>query len=156
MKKLFSLILMALISSQMWAAMVYAHYYTGSNNTMGKIGINMSPSWPTTSAPSGGSVYVTGSSTQVRLNAEALSGYTFGGWYDETGALISSSAQYLWTYGSHTGSSKGAYAKFTATGGGSALDETAGEAKAVKVLRNGQLFIEKNGKIYNALGIETS
>ena len=119
MKKLISLIFVALISSQMWAAMVYAHYYTGSNNTMGKIGINMSSSWPTTSAPSSGYVYVSGSSTNVRLNAEALSGYTFGGWYDETGALISSSAQYLWTYGSHTGSSKGAYAKFTATGGGS-------------------------------------
>lgn len=120
MKKLFSLILVALISSQMWGAMVYAHYATGSSNTMGKIGINMSSSWPSTSAPSSGYVYVSGTSTNVRLAAEALSGYTFVGWYSDASAttLISTNAQYLWTYGSNTGSSKGAYAKFVASGGG--------------------------------------
>ena len=120
MKKLFSLLIVALISSQMWGAMVYAHYATGSSNTMGKIGINMSSSWPSTSAPSLGYVYVTGNSTNVRLAAEALSGYTFVGWYSDASAttLISNNAQYLWTYGSNTGSSKGAYAKFVASGGG--------------------------------------
>lgn len=34
------------------------------------------------------------------------------------------------------------------------LDNTMDEAKAVKVLRNGQLFIEKNGKTYNAMGVQ--
>ena len=35
-----------------------------------------------------------------------------------------------------------------------ALDNTADEAKAVKYFKNGQLFIEMNGKTYNAQGIE--
>ena len=33
-----------------------------------------------------------------------------------------------------------------------AIDNTEAEVKAVKVIRNGQLFIEKNGVIYNAQG----
>ena len=40
------------------------------------------------------------------------------------------------------------------TGSGTALDNTADEAKAVKYFKNGQLFIEMNGKTYNAQGIE--
>ena len=35
-----------------------------------------------------------------------------------------------------------------------ALDNTAADTKAIKRLVNGQLLIEKNGKIYNALGVE--
>ena len=34
------------------------------------------------------------------------------------------------------------------------IDNTEDAVKAVKVIRNGQLFIEKNGKTYNALGAE--
>ncbi len=33
-----------------------------------------------------------------------------------------------------------------------ALDNAEANVKAVKVLRNGQLFIEKNGHVYNVLG----
>lgn len=36
----------------------------------------------------------------------------------------------------------------------SAIINTADEVKAVKVLRNGQLFIEKNGVLYNAQGVK--
>ena len=35
----------------------------------------------------------------------------------------------------------------------SAIDNTNAEIKAMKVIRNGQLFIEKNGHIYNAFGV---
>ena len=38
--------------------------------------------------------------------------------------------------------------------GGTGIDHTAVEAKAVKSFRNGQLVIEKSGKTYNALGVE--
>lgn len=38
--------------------------------------------------------------------------------------------------------------------GGTGIDNTAVEAKAVKSFRNGQLVIEKSGKTYNALGVE--
>ena len=138
MKKLFSLIFVALISSQMWGAMVYAYYATGSNNTMGKIGINMSSSWPSTSAPSSGYVYVSGTSTNVRLAAEALSGYTFVGWYSDAAAtkLISNSAQYLWTYDS----GKKAYAKFSSTGGGggSGSGSGSGSSQTKNYTANGQ------------------
>ena len=37
-------------------------------------------------------------------------------------------------------------------GGGTALDNTEDEVKVVKVLRDGQLFIEKNGHVYNVFG----
>ena len=37
-------------------------------------------------------------------------------------------------------------------GGGTALDNTADEAKAVKRIENGMLIIEKNGHVYNAMG----
>lgn len=36
----------------------------------------------------------------------------------------------------------------------SAIEETNADPKAAKFIRNGQLFIEKNGKTYNAIGIE--
>ncbi len=35
-----------------------------------------------------------------------------------------------------------------------ALEQTDANAKAVKILRNGMLLIEKNGKLYNAQGVE--
>ena len=35
-----------------------------------------------------------------------------------------------------------------------ALDNTHDEVKAIKRIENGQLVIEKNGKLYNALGQE--
>ena len=35
-----------------------------------------------------------------------------------------------------------------------ALEQTNADAKATKILRNGMLIIEKNGKLYNALGVE--
>ena len=41
---------------------------------------------------------------------------------------------------------------FPANGGGSALDNTNADAKAVKVIRNGQLVIIRDGVEYNALG----
>ena len=41
------------------------------------------------------------------------------------------------------------FEKGTAT----AIDNTEAEVKAVKVIRNGQLFIEKNGVLYNAQGV---
>ena len=36
----------------------------------------------------------------------------------------------------------------------SAIEETNADPKAAKFIRNGQLFIEKNGKTYNAIGVE--
>jgi hypothetical protein len=35
-----------------------------------------------------------------------------------------------------------------------AIDNTAADVKAIKTLRNGQLLIERDGKIYNALGVQ--
>ena len=35
-----------------------------------------------------------------------------------------------------------------------AIEQTNADAKATKILRNGMLVIEKNGKFYNALGAE--
>ena len=42
---------------------------------------------------------------------------------------------------------------FVAPTSGTAIDEVAGEAKAVKILKNGMLIIEKNGVKYNVLGV---
>ena len=39
-------------------------------------------------------------------------------------------------------------------GSASAISNTAIDTKAMKIIRNGQLFIIKNGKTYNALGAE--
>jgi hypothetical protein len=44
--------------------------------------------------------------------------------------------------------------EFTTTGVATAIDNIAVDAKAVKRFVNGQLIIEKNGKTYNALGVE--
>ena len=38
--------------------------------------------------------------------------------------------------------------------GATGVDNITTDVKATKVLRNGQLLIEKNGKIYNATGAE--
>lgn len=46
----------------------------------------------------------------------------------------------------------GGYIWMGSNGGGTAIDNTAVDAKATKVLRNGMLFIEKDGKTYNVLG----
>ena len=43
---------------------------------------------------------------------------------------------------------------FPDNGGGTALDNTAAENKAIKRLVNGQLLIEKKGKVFNAQGVE--
>ena len=40
------------------------------------------------------------------------------------------------------------------SGGTTAIDNTNADAKTTKILRNGMLVIEKNGKLYNALGVE--
>ena len=42
---------------------------------------------------------------------------------------------------------------FIAPNSGTAIDKVAGEAKAVKILKNGMLIIEKNGVKYNVLGV---
>ena len=44
--------------------------------------------------------------------------------------------------------------EFTLEGGATAIENTAVDTKAVKRIVNGQLLIEKNGKIYNAIGAE--
>ena len=46
-----------------------------------------------------------------------------------------------------------AHCIFIAPTSGTAIDEVAGEAKAVKILKNGMLIIEKNGVKYNVLGV---
>ena len=45
-------------------------------------------------------------------------------------------------------------ANYPITDSGTALEQTDANAKATKILRNGMLVIEKNGKFYNALGAE--
>lgn len=42
---------------------------------------------------------------------------------------------------------------YVAPNSGTAIDKVAGEAKAVKILKNGMLIIEKNGVKYNVLGV---
>ena len=46
-----------------------------------------------------------------------------------------------------------AHCIFIAPNSGTAIDKVAGEAKAVKILKNGMLIIEKNGVKYNVLGV---
>ena len=43
---------------------------------------------------------------------------------------------------------------FVEPNGGTGIDNTTVEGKAVKSLKNGILMIEKNGKVYNVIGME--
>ncbi len=45
-------------------------------------------------------------------------------------------------------------ALLTDNSGPTALEQTDANAKVIKILRNGMLLIEKNGKLYNAQGVE--
>ena len=76
------------------------------------------------------------------------SGKQFDGWYDAetSGTKVGDAGD---TYTPEANVTLYAYYS-TAT----ALDNTDASVKAVKYFKDGQLFIEKNGKIYNAMGIE--
>ena len=102
MKKLFSLILVALISSQMWAySYAYASFGSGSSSTMGTIYVSATNgSWSSTSASNS-------NSTTYYWKAEAKSGYKFVGWY------TSSTKPASWTtYGASTDNP---YSKFVSS-----------------------------------------
>ena len=53
---------------------------------------------------------------------------------------------------SNNGNGDGGFIKMKMNGWPTAIDNTNDAVKAVKVVRDGQLFIEKNGVIYNAQG----
>lgn len=95
MKKLFSLILVALISSQMWGYKVYYGYGYGSNSTQGKylcvkdnystytIPAANNSNWKTATASSTNYISPT-NSNYVHCAALANTGYKFKGWYKVT------------------------------------------------------------------------
>lgn len=89
-------------------------------------------------------------SGEVTLTATAASGYEFVGWFEENGTEISKDTPY--TYNAPN-EAKSVYARFKATGA-TALDEATDSKKAVKRIVDGQLVIEREGKLYNALGAE--
>lgn len=89
-------------------------------------------------------------SGEVTLTAAAAGGYEFVGWYDSENKELSKVSPY--TYNAPN-EEKSVYARFKATGA-TALDNTAVEVKAIKLMENGQLVIIKNGVKYNALGAE--
>ena len=102
MKKLFSLLIVALISSQMWAySYAYASFGSGCSSTMGSIFVSTSStSFSSTSASNS-------NSTTYYWKAEAKSGYKFVGWY------TSSTKPSSWTaYGASTSNP---YSKFVSS-----------------------------------------
>lgn len=56
---------------------------------------------------------------------------------------------FTWYYADNTLS-----VSFPSSGPGTAIDNNEAGVKAVKVIRDGKLFIEKNGKTFNAIGVE--
>ncbi|MBQ7698066.1 MAG: InlB B-repeat-containing protein [Paludibacteraceae bacterium] len=102
MKKLFSLLIVALVSSQMWAySYAYASFGSGCSSTMGNIFVSTSStSFSSTSASNS-------NSTTYYWKAEAKSGYKFVGWY------TSSTKPSSWTaYGASTSNP---YSKFVSS-----------------------------------------
>lgn len=88
------------------------------------------------------------STALILPEATAPSGYNFDGWYDAetSGKLVGKAgAEYTPT------ANITLYAYYSEATG---INDVENEIKAVKFFENGQLFIEKNGKIYNAMGQE--
>lgn len=80
------------------------------------------------------------------LPTPEVSGYTFKGWKN---AANNAAVDKNTAVGEV---SMVVYADLEAEGGETALNNTADEAKAVKYFKNGQIFIEKNGHVYNVFG----
>ena len=93
------------------------------------------------------------SGKSVTLTApDAKSKYVFKGWYDNaegTGVALEKNATYDATISAETT----VYAVYE-DDSASALDEAADSKKAVKRIVDGQLVIEREGKMFNALGAE--
>ncbi len=129
MKKLFSLILVALISSQMWATVYgWSGYGSGSSASMGTIYIS-------TASDFSNSTYSLANAGYLYYKAVAKSGYKFVGWYTSSTAPTSWTAFNASTanpYKVFMSSSKTIYAFFevdnsgsgSGSGGGSGSSQT--------------------------------
>ena len=88
----------------------------------------------------------------IHLTATAAEGYTFTGWYDQNGQLLSTNNPY--SNQLMTDNTTLIYGKFEEEQGIEQPTSGSSLKGGEKFLRDGQLLIERNGKTYNALGAE--
>ena len=94
-----------------------------------------------------------GNFTKIEVSAESIS-VSGDGWSGSTWTGNASSVSFS---GNINGDEEGTTLKFTIkpSGGETAVDNIQiDKAQGTKVLRNGMLLIERNGKLYNATGAE--
>lgn len=93
----------------------------------------------------------------INLTATPADFYKFVGWYDKNDQLISTDNPYT-DHLMMTENTELIYGKFEEdkTDPNEGIDEVSQESKAKsqKLIKDGQLLIERNGKTYNALGAE--